>query len=194
MATKQMLTLDLINHGFFSEFTDHVNNRLNFPDKDKRIATLRKKQSQLLTEVNSEKASESSKPIKPYSSPYSGEYADTHLKDNLLAKQLLSFLSDNPELGNIKKMLDGIERNGHAHWAERSITTVVDHLVKNERYDDAKTFIHGITFKDGEYADTHLKDNLISKLPVYKKLSNCPRRMWEEKMSADHHKAPFKRI
>ena len=131
------LPLDLINHGFFREFTDHVNNRLN-------------------------------------SSPYSGDSADTHLKDDLLATQLPSFLSNNPELGEIVKMLEGIEQNGHADWAEKSITTVVDHLVKNKKYDDAKTFIKSIAFEDGDSADTHLKDDLLATwLPSF--LNNNPK-------------------
>ncbi len=114
-----------------------------------------------------------------------GDYADTNLKDNLLATWLPSFLSKNPELGEIVKMLDGIEQNGHAHWAERSIAMVVDHLVENERYDDAKTFIDSITFKDGDYADTHLKDNLINMLPEVVKL--------ERRLEQKHTKLPFDR-
>ena len=136
--------------------------------------TCMRKQNQLVDEINSGNAPNSSKPIKQYSSPYSDDYAGTHSKDNQIATKLPSFLSKNQELGKIVKMLDGIEQNGHAHWAERSIAMVVDHLVEHERYDDAKTFIDSITFKDGDYDDTHLKDNLINMLPEYLKLELHP--------------------
>ncbi len=145
--------------------------------------TCMNKQNLIKVEIDSGNPSGSSKQIKPYSSPYSGDYADTHLKDNLLAKQLLSFLSNNPKLDDILNMLDGIEGNGHAHWAEKSIAMVVGHLVKNHRYDDAKTFIHGITFKDGDFADNYLKVNLINMLPEDVKLERRP----EQK----HTKLPF---
>ena len=62
-------------------------------------------------------------------------------------------------------MLKGIDKNGHAHWAKRSITTVMEHLVQNKKYDDAKTFIGSITFKDGDFADNYLKNKLINMLP-----------------------------